>query len=202
MLAERGPTEALPETLQGIISARLDMLAPDEKTLLQRAAVVGKTFWLGPLNGTSNAALEDQLHALQRKDFVRRERRSSVERDTEYSFLHVLIRDVAYAQIPRRTRAQRHLEVGEWIEGLGRTEDAAEMLAHHYLAALEYDQAVVTDQPPVLERAVRALSEAGARALSLNAYESCERFTEAGLQLAEHGSPEWSRLLLLRLRAG
>jgi hypothetical protein len=202
MLAERGPTDALPETLQGIISARLDMLSPDEKTLLQRAAVVGKTFWLGPLNGTSNTALEDQLHALQRKDFVRRERRSSVERDTEYSFLHVLIRDVAYAQIPRRTRAQRHLEVGEWIEGLGRTEDAAEMLAHHYLAALDYDQAVVTEQPPVLERAVRALSEAGARALSLNAYESCERFTEAGLQLAEHGTPEWSRLLLLRLRAG
>jgi class 3 adenylate cyclase len=115
MLAERGPTEALPETLQGIISARLDMLAPDEKTLLQRAAVVGKTFWLGPLNGTSHTALEDQLHALQRKDFVRRERRSSVERDTEYSFLHVLIRDVAYAQIPRRTRA--HNATSKWASG-------------------------------------------------------------------------------------
>ncbi len=202
MLAERGATEALPETLQGIISARLDMLAPDEKALLQRAAVVGKTFWLGPLNGTSSHALEDQLHALHRKDFVRRERRSSVEGDTEYSFLHVLIRDVAYAQIPRAVRAQRHLEVAEWIEALGRTEDTAEMLAHHYLAALEYDRAAVTDEPAVLERALRALEDASTRALSLNAYETCERFAEAALQFAEPRSSEWSRLLLLRLGAG
>ena len=202
MLAERGATEALPETLHGIIAARLDMLAPDEKALLQRAAVVGKTFWLGPLNGMSDHGLEDQLHALQRKEFVRRERRSSVEGDTEYSFLHVLIRDVAYAQIPRGVRARRHLEVAEWIESRGRTEDSAEMLAHHYLAALEYERVAVTDAPATLERAVHALREAGTRALSLNAYAACERFTEAALQLAEAGSAEWSRLLLLRLRAG
>ena len=201
MLAERGATEALPETLQGIIAARLDLLAPDEKALLQRAAVVGKTFWLGPLNGASGHPLEDRLHALQRKDFVRRERRSSVEGDTEYSFLHVLIRDVAYAQIPRSTRASRHLEVAGWIEALGRTEDTAEMLAHHYLAALEYDPAAVTDEPAVREHALRALADAATRALSLNAFETCERFAAAGLQFAQPGSSEWSRLLLMRLRA-
>jgi class 3 adenylate cyclase len=202
MLAERGATEALPETLQGIIAARLDMLAPDEKALLQQAAVVGKTFWLGPLDGTPLHALEDQLHALQRKEFVRRERRSSVEGDTEYAFLHVLIRDVAYAQIPRAMRARRHLEVAAWVEALGRTEDTAEMLAHHYLAALEFDRAAVTDEPAVVERALHALSEAGTRALSLNAYEACERFTEAALQFAQPGSSAWSGLLLLGLRAG
>jgi class 3 adenylate cyclase len=202
MLAERGATEALPESLQGIIAARLDMLATEEKTLLQRAAVVGKTFWLGAVNGTSRGALEDRLHALQRKEFVRRERRSSVEGDTEYSFLHVLIRDVAYAQIPRAMRAERHLEVAAWIEALGRTEDTAEMLAHHYLAALEYDRAAVADDPAVVDRALRALGEAGARALSLSAYEASERFTDAALQFVEQGSAEWSRLLLLRLRSG
>jgi len=202
MLAERGATDALPETLQGIISARLDLLEPGEKALLQRAAVVGRTFWLGSLNGTSREPLEDQLHALQRKEFVRRERRSSVERDTEYAFLHVLIRDVAYAQIPRARRAQRHLEVAEWIESLGRTEDTAEMLAHHYLAALQYDRTAVTDEPAVLGRALHALGEAGTRALSLNAYEACERFAETALQFADPRSEEWSRLLLLRLRAG
>ena len=201
MLAERGATEALPETLHGIIAARLDMLSADEKALLQRAAVVGKTFWLGAVNGLPDHALEERLHALQRKEFVRRERRSSVEDDTEYSFLHVLIRDVAYAQIPRAVRAQRHLEVAAWIEALGRTEDTAEMLAHHYLAALEYDRAAVADDPATTERAVRALGEAGTRALSLSAFEACERFTEAALQFVAPGSPEWSRLLLLRLRA-
>jgi class 3 adenylate cyclase len=202
MLAERGATEALPETLQGIIAARLDMLAPEDKALLQQAAVVGRTFWLGPLNGTSREPLEDQLHGLQRKEFVRRERRSSVEGDTEYSFLHVLIRDVAYSQIPRAVRAQRHVETAAWIEALGRTEDTAEMLAHHYLAAFDYERKAVVDEPATLERALRALVEAGTRALSLNAYESCERFSEAGLEFAEPGTPDWSRLLLLRLRAG
>jgi class 3 adenylate cyclase len=202
MLAERGATEALPETLHGIIAARLDMLAPDEKALLQRAAVVGKTFWLGAVNGLPGHALEARLHVLQRKEFVRRERRSSVENDTEYSFLHVLIRDVAYAQIPRAVRAQRHLEVAAWIEALGRTEDTAEMLAHHYLAALAYDRAAVADEPATIERAVRALGEAGARALSLSAFEACESFTEAALEFVAPGSLEWSELLLLRLRAG
>ena len=202
MLAERAETDALPETLHGIIAARLDMLAPDEKALLQRAAVVGKTFWLGAVNGLPGHALEERLHALQRKEFVRRERRSSVEDDTEYSFLHVLIRDVAYGQIPRAVRARRHLEVAAWIENLGRTEDTAEMLAHHYLAALEYDRATVADDPAAIERAVRALGEAGARALSLSAYEACERFTEAALEFVAPGSSEWSELLLLRIRAG
>jgi hypothetical protein len=163
--------------------------------------VVGKTFWLGAVNGLPGHALEERLHALQRKEFVRRERRSSVEDDTEYSFLHVLIRDVAYAQIPRAVRAQRHLEVAGWIEALGRTEDTAEMLAHHYLAALEYDRAAVADDPAVIERALRALGEAGVRAISLSAFEACEHFTDAALQLVAPGSPEWSRLLLLRLRA-
>jgi class 3 adenylate cyclase len=202
MLAERGVTEALPETLRGIISARLDMLAADEKALVQRASVVGKTFWLGPLNATSEHGLEDLLHALQRKEFVRRERRSSVEGDTEYAFLHVLIRDVAYAQIPRGVRAGHHLEVAEWIEALGRPEDTAEMLAHHYLAALEYERAAVTDDLSVLGRALRALGEASARALSFSAYEACERFTDTALELVEPGTAEWSRLLVLRLRAG
>ena len=201
MLVERGASDALPETLQGIIAARLDTLASDEKALLQRGAVVGKTFWLGAVNGSGHS-LEDRLHTLQRKEFVRRERRSSVEGDTEYSFLHVLIRDVAYAQIPRAARARRHLEVAAWIDTLGRSEDTAEMLAHHYLAALEYDRAAVTDEPAVLERALSALGEAGTRALSLSAYEACERFTGAALQFVEPGSPEWSRLLVLRLRAG
>jgi class 3 adenylate cyclase len=202
MLTERGGTEALPETLQGIISARLDMLAPDEKALVQQASVIGKTFWLGPLQATSEQSLEDLLHALQRKEFVRRERRSSVEGDTEYAFLHVLIRDVAYAQIPRAVRARHHLEVARWIEALGRPEDTAEMLAHHYLAALEYERAAVTDEPAVLARALHALGEAGARALSLSAYEACERFTDTALELVEPGTAEWSRLLVLRLRAG
>src|SRR5438477_2188258 len=95
MLAERGDGEdlPLPESIQGIIAARLDALVPAEKTLLQDAAVIGQVFWpaataaLGDL--AESPALDERLHALERKQFIRRERRSSVQNETEYSFLHV-----------------------------------------------------------------------------------------------------------------
>src|SRR5206468_2219826 len=132
MLAEREAGDELPESVQGIIAARLDSLPAHEKSLLQDASVVGKVFWLGALGAT-----EQQLHPLQQKEFLQRARRSTVEGETEYSFKHVLVRDVAYGQIPRADRAQKHVRTAEWIESLGRPEDHAEMLAHHYANALE-----------------------------------------------------------------
>src|SRR5207248_7095348 len=170
MVAERGEG-ALPETVQGIIAARLDALAPEEKALLQDAAVVGKVFWLGALGAT-----EQQLHVLRQKDFVQRARRSSVESQTEYSFKHVLVRDVAYGQIPRAERAQKHLRAAEWIESLGRPEDHAEMVAHHYVNALELARASGQELSGLDERTVRALREAGERALALNALAQAENY--------------------------
>jgi tetratricopeptide (TPR) repeat protein len=186
-----------------VIAARLDVLAPEQKSLLQQAAVIGKVFWLGALESddSSRRELEERLHALERKEFVRRERRSSVEGDSEYVFLHVLLRDAAYSQIPRAERAEKHERAAQWIEKLGRSEDTAEMLAHHYVQALEYARASGRDSKEIEEPARRALGDAGARAYALNAYEAAERFTTAALELAEPGSPEWSRLLLQRARA-
>jgi hypothetical protein len=96
MLAERGDAGELPlpETVQGIIAARLDALPAEEKTLLQTAAVMGKVFWLGAVvraEGLDRRTAEMQLHALERKDFVQRARRSSVADEAEYAFLHVLV---------------------------------------------------------------------------------------------------------------
>jgi hypothetical protein len=203
MLAN-GEIGEIPDTLHGIIAARLDSLPVEDKALVQNAAVVGKVFWrdaLAVLRGLERVELENRLHALAQKEFVRRERRSSVEGGVEYSFLHALIRDVAYAQIPRAGRAERHLAVAAWLEGLGRPEDAAEMLAHHYLAALEYARSSVVDDEATAGRARRALGEAAARAFSLSAFEACERFAIAALDFAEPGSADWSRLLLQRVRA-
>ena len=138
-------SEQVPETLLGVIAARLDGLSPAEKTSLQHAAVVGKSFWLGAveaMDGVSRRELEDRLHGLERKEFVRRERRSAVDADTQYSFLHVLVRDVAYGQIPRAARVDAHARAAAWIESLGRADDHAEMLAHHYLQALALAQGV------------------------------------------------------------
>ena len=106
-VTERGLADfgdaGLPESVQGLIAARLDGLPADEKALLQDAAVLGKVFWSGALRTMSGDGRDPEalLHSLERKEFVRRERRSSVADDREYAFRHVLVRDLAYAQIPR-----------------------------------------------------------------------------------------------------
>ena len=167
LVAEGRQPDELPETVQGIIAARIDGLEPEEKALLQDAAVVGKVFWLGAVAGLGQSerwTLEERLHALERKEFVRRERRSSVAAESEYAFRHLLVRDVAYGQIPRAARAEKHRRAAEWLEGLGRAEDQAEMLAHHYLAALELARAAGQPVAELVEPARRALREAGDRA--------------------------------------
>ena len=161
----------LPESVQGIIAARVDGLSAEEKELLQDAAVVGKVVWVGTvaaLAGIPRWTVEERLHALERKEFVRREQRSTVESETEYAFRHVLVRDVAYGQIPRSARAEKHRLVAQWLEGLGeRTEDRAEMLAHHYLSALEFARASGQATDALAEPARIALRDAGDRAWAL-----------------------------------
>jgi class 3 adenylate cyclase/tetratricopeptide (TPR) repeat protein len=189
MLADRWTAQELPvpESVQAIIGARLDLLAPADKRLLQDAAVVGKVFWPGAvaaLGGTANRReLEECLHRLERKQFIRRERRSSVAGETEYAFTHVLVRDVAYGQIPRAARAGRHLHAAGWIESLGRPEDKAEMLAHHYLSALDLAHAANQDAADLALQARPALERAGDRALALNAFAAAAGFYRAALGL-------------------
>jgi class 3 adenylate cyclase/tetratricopeptide (TPR) repeat protein len=174
----------LPESVQGIVAARLDGITSEEKRLLQEAAVVGKVFWTGALE---RGGLDDLLHGLERKEFVRRERRSSVEGQEEYAFRHVLVRDVAYGQIPRADRAERHLTVAGWLESLGRPEDHADMLAHHYAAALDLARATGADPGPLVERARLAFRAAGDRAFSLNAFDAAVAHYRRVLELAEEG---------------
>jgi DNA-binding SARP family transcriptional activator/tetratricopeptide (TPR) repeat protein len=183
ILVEHGRLEELPGNLRGIIAARLDALADLEKRLLQDAAVVGTVFWVGALEaigGISRIAVDDLLPALVRKDFVQRARRSSVASDTEYTFRHELLRDVAYGEIPRAGRAERHRRAAEWIESLGRPEDHAELLVHHYLAALESTLAAGEDVAVLVEQALQALHGAGLRAIRLSANErAVEHFSRA-----------------------
>ncbi|HKQ02622.1 MAG TPA: adenylate/guanylate cyclase domain-containing protein [Actinomycetes bacterium] len=198
MVVDGRGDRALPESVQGLIAARLDGLAPDEKELLQNAAVVGRVFWAGPL-GEDRPRLEEALHALARREFVRRERRSSIAGETEYSFRHALIRDVAYEQIPKARRAEKHLAAAGWIEALSRREDYAEMLSSHYLRAVEYAGAGGVVSEELVERAVRALRDAGDRALSLHAYPLAAGFYERAIVLQPDGAPGARRELLLAL---
>ena len=190
MVSERGiaPADgALPETVQGIVAARLDALSPEDKAHIQNAAVLGKVFWSGALaamTGVQRWTVEESLHRLERKEFVRRERRSSVATETEYVFRHVLVRDVAYGQVPRADRAEKHRRAAEWIEALSSDrEDRAEMLAYHYSSALEFARAAGQDVEPLAERARLALREAGDRAYGLSAWGAAVRFYEEALEL-------------------
>ncbi|HEU4448462.1 MAG TPA: AAA family ATPase [Gaiellaceae bacterium] len=203
LVAEGGGRRGLPlpDTVQGIIAARLDTLPAEEKALLQDAAVIGKVFWAGALAAVAEgrgADVDDGLLRLERREFVRRERRSSVAGETAFVFRHVIVRDVAYAQIPRTGRAERHRLAAEWLESLAgdRAEDIADMLAHHYLRALEYARAAGQEAGDLPERARRALQEAGDRALALSAYRAAVRFYREALSSWPEGDPERPRLLL------
>jgi len=204
MVAERGiaPTEdaPLPETVQGIVAARLDALSLEEKRLIQDAAVIGKVFWSGALtamSGLQRWTVEEQLHALERKEFVRRDRRSSVATETEYAFRHVLVRDVAYGQVPRSSRSEKHRRAAEWIETLSSDrEDRAEMLAHHYLRALEFARAAGQEIDFISERALVALRDAGDRSHTLSAFKAAGDFYREALELVGDDDPAKGHLLL------
>lgn len=195
-----GGTFDLPETVQGIIAARLDALAPEEKDVLQTASVIGKVFWLGSvaaIAGRSAGDTEERLHALERKELVRRDRRASVAGETEYAVRHVLVRDVAYGQIPRARRADLHIRAAQWIESLAedRGEDRSEMRAHHYLAALELLRAAGGDTKSIEAPARQALREAGQRAYALSALESAIGFYRRARDLWPEDDPAYPRLL-------
>jgi class 3 adenylate cyclase/tetratricopeptide (TPR) repeat protein len=203
--APRAEDLPLPENVQGIIAARLDGLPAGEKQLLQDAAVLGKVFWRGAacaVSGVGRGEAEELLHALERKEFIRRQRRSSVGGEDEYAFRHLLVRDVAYGQIPRGARAERHERAAAWIDALGRPEDHAEMLAHHYLEALRLRRAAGREETADLAgRARLAARDAGDHALALGALPAAARMYEAALELWPSGDEQRPELLLAYARA-
>jgi class 3 adenylate cyclase/tetratricopeptide (TPR) repeat protein len=165
---------SLPETVQALIAARLDTLGPELKALVHDASVLGKVFWTGALAAMGERTREqvlDGVRDLVRREFVRPARVSSMRDEEEFSFWHVLVRDVAYQQIPRAVRAGKHVRAAEWIEGAseGRVADRAEILAHHYAQALELGRAAgeSLDFGELEDRLVRFSVLAGDRAMQL-----------------------------------
>jgi predicted ATPase len=196
--------------VQGIIAARLDTLSDGEKALIRDAAVVGKTAWLGAaceISGASRWEGEELLHALERKQLVRRARRSSVAGEVEFGFTHALTQEVAYSQIARLERAEKHERAAGWVERLsGEREDKAELLAHHYATALDLRRSAGEDTAELVPRARAALAEAGRYAQAVNAHAAAARHLGAALELTAPGDPERPRITLddatARFRAG
>jgi class 3 adenylate cyclase/tetratricopeptide (TPR) repeat protein len=197
LLADRGglgDEGEVPDSVQALIAARLDTLAPDRKSLLQDASVLGKVFWAGALASMGNrdsAEVEQVLHELARKELVRPARAGSMEGEREYAFWHVLVRDVCYGQIPRAARAARHEAAAAWLEAKAgeRVEDLADVLAYHYESALELTRAAGGEDTEQLQaQAVRYLGMAGARTLSLDVDRAARQLSRA-LELSPDADP-------------
>jgi tetratricopeptide (TPR) repeat protein len=106
----------LPPTIQALLTARLDRLDPVEREVIQRAAVVGKEFWPGAvaaLNG-GDETLGATLLGLVRRELVE-PAASTIPGQDGFRFRHALIRDAAYAGIPKRTRADLHERFAGWL---------------------------------------------------------------------------------------
>jgi class 3 adenylate cyclase/tetratricopeptide (TPR) repeat protein len=131
---ERSLPAALPDTVQGVIASRIDLLSPGEKRAIQDAAVVGRIFWQGAVERLGSPASGPALDALVAKGLIWERESSVLQGERELIFNHVLTRDVAYASIPKSRRAQVHAQAGAWVEEVtrGRYEEFAEILAHHF----------------------------------------------------------------------
>jgi class 3 adenylate cyclase len=205
LIRDRGLDEddvLLPDSVQALIAARLDTLPPDRKSLLQDAAVIGKVFWAGAvaeMGGLGHPEVELALHELARKELVRTVRTSSMEGESEYSFWHLLVRDVAYSQIPRAQRSRRHRAAAAWIERKAgeRVEDLAEVLAHHYVQALELAEAAgaAPEADALAAAARRFLALAGERAIGLDTAQAEARLARA-LELTSDDDAERLSLVI------
>jgi class 3 adenylate cyclase/tetratricopeptide (TPR) repeat protein len=191
-----GAEVPFPDSVQALIAARLDTLSSDTKSMLADAAVIGKVFWAGAITEMGERDLTtvtDTLRELSRKELVRPARRSSIEGEAEYAFWHILARDVAYGQLPRVSRASRHVAAARWIESKApeRVEDLADVLAYHYATALELTQAAgESEQASELEApALKFLTLAGERALGLDTAAALSNL-ERALALSPPGHPE------------
>src|SRR5581483_565927 len=132
---------AVPDTVQAVVAARIDLLEPAEKAALQAASLIGRIFWSGPIYELLEG-VEPDLRVLEERDFVRRRHGSAIEGEREYAIKHAVTREVAYASIPKAKRARLHAAFAAWLErfGGGRDEQAP-LLAHHYAEAARPEDA-------------------------------------------------------------
>jgi class 3 adenylate cyclase/tetratricopeptide (TPR) repeat protein len=170
-LAEEGATRAaeLPDTVQGLLAARLDSLGALERRVVAHAAVVGRTFWegaLAPAAASEGGDLRAALATLREKDIIVPVEGVRLADEQELAFKHVLIRDVAYEMLPKGVRARMHYEVGMFIEERagGRHHEVAALLAEHYGRAALLGEEVRLDQDQLArlrDKALQALEAAG-----------------------------------------
>ncbi len=176
----------IPDTVQGVLAARIDLLEPEHKRALQGAAVVGRVFWPGPVAQLlgDRASIDDALRTFEDRELVLSRLRSAIAGEPEYIFKHILTREVAYESLPHRERGTAHALVARWLEETvgDRSREFVELLAHHYATAVRNS----AGEPPADLRlkAFGFLLRASADARSKMVLRKAEQTAEEALSLA------------------
>ncbi len=182
----------LPDTVQAVLAARIDLLEPREKKTLQQASVIGRTFWAGAVEALvdERADVDPALRRLEERELVAPRLTSSLAGQEELAFTHILTRDVAYETLPRRERPRAHARVAAWIEQstANRRGEVLGLLAHHYREAYRGARLDRTFDDAELEalraRAFELLLEASRAALRGAAYAATRALAESALAVA------------------
>ena len=194
----------VPSSLQALIGSRLDGLPAELKLLAQSASVIGRIFWPGALAHLNGAGgdLGQGLAELEQRDVIRPQETSTVAGEREYAFKHILIRDVAYAQVPKGRRVGLHVRCADWISLLsGGDEGFVEIVAYHLEQACRLALAVEhSPVAPPVRQAVEALARAAAKAERREGIREAERFYVRALELVSADDAETA--LELRLGRG
>ena len=129
---------AIPDTIHGVLAARIDGLPEQERRVLREAAVIGRAFWDRPLQLALAGDVGEPLEALERRGLVVLRPASTIAGEVEYAFKHALVRDVAYAGLSLARRAAAHAAAATWLATLSpeRPEELAELIAYHWERAL------------------------------------------------------------------
>lgn len=176
---ERGPDEVeqpIPDSVQAVLAARIDLLSPADKAAVQAASVIGRSFWAGAVREMLGS--EPDVGVLEARDFVRHAPASAFAGEREFLFKHALTRDVAYGSLADEQRARLHGAFAAWLEraGGGRDEDAAS-LAHHYTEAVSSGTG---------EKAVQWLRRAGELATARYELDDAVALFQRALELESH----------------
>jgi class 3 adenylate cyclase/tetratricopeptide (TPR) repeat protein len=198
---------SIPPTIHALLAARLDRLEPEERAVLERAAVMGREFWrraivdLTPPAERAHAG--SHLHALVRRNLIRPDPGSGSE--DGFRFSHVLVRDAAYAAVPKELRADLHERFADWIEAnAGRwMSEVEEIVGYHLEQAYRYrEQLGPVDERgrSVAARAAELLGRAGRRAFARQDMPAAANLLDRAVALATEREP--ARMELLRELSG
>jgi class 3 adenylate cyclase/tetratricopeptide (TPR) repeat protein len=170
--AESGNGELhVPATLQALLAARIDRLAPDERAVIERAAIEGRMFHRGAVTELlpehQRSGVGSQLIALLRKEFIRPDT-PLFPADDGFRFGHILIRDAAYDAVPKQLRAELHERYANWLEAQAgdRAGEYEEILGYHLERAYSYRGELGLADAELGGRAKERLRAAGERALA------------------------------------